>query len=64
MYDPDYSLGYIGFFGNDMEFAEKVMDTAFGGSGEKQGEFYAFSPSLARKTEMVPPIDDCLKALS
>ena len=63
VYDSDYSLGYIGFCGNDTKLTGKIMDTAFGGSGEKQGEFYAFSPSLARKTDMVPPIDDCLNAL-
>ena len=63
VYDSDHSLGYIGFSGNDMEFTGKVMDTAFSGSGEKKGEFYAFSPSLSRKTDVVPPIDSCLNAL-
>ena len=64
VYDSDHSLGYIGFYGNDTELTEKVMDTAFSGSGEKQGKFYAFSPSLSRKADMVPLIDDCLNALS
>lgn len=60
VYDPDYSLGYMGFTGNDAALTEKLMDTAFGSVGQKQGTFYVFSPSLQRKTEVVPPIDDCL----
>lgn len=63
VYDPDYSLGYMGFFGKDMEFTEKAIDTVFSGSGEKQGEFYAFSPSLSRKTDVLPPLDDYLNNL-
>ena len=60
VYDPDYSLGYMGYTGNDAELTEKLMDTAFSSVGQKQGTFYVFSPSLQRKTEVVPPIDDCL----
>ena len=62
VYDPDYSLGYMGFCGNDMGFTENVMDAAFSGSEEKQGEFYVSSPSLSRKTDMIPPIDNYLNS--
>lgn len=63
VYDPDYSLGYIGFYGKDMEFAKKVVDTVFGDSGEKQGDFYAFSPSPSRKSDVVPPLNNYLNTL-
>ena len=64
VYDSEYALGYLGYFGNDAELTGTVMDTAFGASGEKKGDFFAFSPSLSRKTDIVPPIDDCLSAIS
>lgn len=63
VYDTDYSPGYMGFAGNDMEFTNTVMDTAFSASGEKQGDFCVFSPSLSRKTDVIPPIDNCLNTL-
>lgn len=64
VYDAEYALGYMGYIGKDAEFAAGVMDTAFGAAGEKQGDFYVFAPSLSRKTDVVPPIDDCLNDLT
>lgn len=63
VYDPEYSLGYVGAFGGDTAFTEKAMETVFGASGEKKGEFYAFAPSLSRKTDMLPMLDSYLNAL-
>lgn len=57
IYDVDYSTGYMGCCGKDAEFADKLMTEVFGSIGEKNGASYVFSPSLARKTEVVPPID-------
>ena len=64
VYDSDYSLGYMGFCGSDREFAEKVMDAAFGGTEEKRDGFYVSSPSLSRKTDVIPPLDNALNALT
>ena len=63
VYDPDYSTGYTGYCGKDKEFTEALMEGAFGDSGEKQGEYYVFMPSLSRKKNIVPPIDAYLDAL-
>lgn len=61
IYDPDYSTGYMGIAGKDAAFAEKLMTDVFGGKAERQGEFFVFGPSLNRKTEIVPPIDEWLE---
>ena len=63
VYDPDYSLGYMGFCGENAEFTEKLMDTVFGSSEEKKGKFYVSSPSLSRKTDVLPPIENYLNSL-
>ena len=63
VYDADYSLGYTGFYGKDMEFTEETMNAIFSSLGEKRGNFFASSPSLSRKTDVLPPMDSYLNAL-
>ena len=63
VYDPDYSTGYMGIAGKDAAFAEKLMTYTFNESTERQGNFFISKPSLARKTEIVPPIDAYLDTL-
>ncbi len=57
VYDSDYSTGYIGVAGKDYAFVEKLMADTF-------GEGNIFSPSLNRKTEIVPQIDSYLDTVS
>lgn len=63
IYDPDYSTGYSGYCGKDKTFADTLIESVFGKSGEKQGEYYLFTPSLSRKKAIVPPIDAYLDTL-
>ncbi len=56
----DYSTGYMGIAGKDVELAEKLMVGTFGEKAEKQGEFFIFRPSLSRKAKIVPAIDTYL----
>lgn len=63
IYDPDYSIGYMGIAGKDAAFAEKLMVDTFGEKAERQGDFFVFEPSLSRKTDVVPPIDAYLDTI-
>lgn len=63
VYDPDYSTGYMGIAGKDAAFAEKLMTYTFNESAERQGNFFISKPNLARKTDVVPPIDAYLDTL-
>ncbi len=62
--DADYSTGYIGIAGKKTSLAEKIAAETFGKKAERQGDFFIFSPSLRRKTEIVPPIDAIIDTLS
>lgn len=64
IYDPDYSTGYMGIAGKDAAFAEKLMNGTFGEIAQRQGDYFIFKPSLSRKTDVVPAIDDYLDTLS
>ena len=63
IYDPDYSIGYMGIAGKDAAFAEKLMVDTFCEKAERQGDFFVFEPSLSRKTDVVPPIDAYLDTI-
>lgn len=63
VYAEGYTLGYSGFSGKDADFAAQIMDSAFGDIAKRDGGYYIFEPSLSRKKDIVPPIDEYLDSL-
>lgn len=63
IYDVDYSTGYLGCCGKSTEFALDLMENTFGGTATKDGDNYVCTPSLNRKTVVVPAIDEYLASL-